>query len=274
MHIDVPSRSTRTPRRGAAATAATIIAWTALVLATPRTDVQRYVTVVDSDGRPVLGLSHEDFALKDGGVRRPIVSVEPATAPISVNVIVAGFSAAELGEVTNEIESLQATRKSTSDSPALMVTTPDAPDLHTDLATLPGAIDASARSQIADGFDRRMVLAIVKRGASEPAINADASADVVDALTDAKSALWTLEVAPPATATSLDKLLSSATDASGSVRTKVKSTADLAGAARDLFYIWRGQYLVTYTWPDPMLSFFKLEVRHDRGVVLTTGWER
>lgn len=268
--------TTHAPRRSAAV-AATIIAWTTLVFATPRTDAQRYVTVVDADGRPVLGLSHEDFALKDGGVRRPIVTVEPATAPIAVKVVARGFSSAEMADVTKAIAALQSTRASTPDSPVLYVAAPDSDDRQ-DLGTLPDAIAQAAAAQVADGFDRRMVLALVRRTASDNTIAPDAATGVVDALTDAKAALWTLEVAPagasaPASSP-LDKVLAAATDASGSIRTKVKTTSDLANAARDLFYLWRGQYLVTYTWPDPMLSFFKLEVRHDRGVVLTTGWER
>ena len=262
--------------RWVAAGAAAFLAWTTLVLATPRTDAQRYVTVVDADGRPVLGLSHEDFALKDGGVRRPIVNVEPATAPISAVVLVRGFAPADANEIAKAIDALKAARASTPNSPALQVTMASSDSQ--DSLTLPAAIEDAGRSQVSDGFDRRMVLSIVHRGANEDRLDAGAEIDVVDALTDAKAALWTLEVDPsggkPSTTSALEKLLAAGTDASGSVRTHVKSTADLASAAQDLFYLWRGQYLVTYMWPDPMLSFFKLEVRHDRGVVLTTGWER
>jgi hypothetical protein len=262
--------------RWVAAGAVALLAWTTIVLAAPRTDAQRYVTVIDADGRPVLGLSHEDFALKDGGVRRPIVSVEPATAPISAVVVVRGFAAADANEIAKAIDALKAVRASTPGSPALQVTM--ASSETQDTSTIPAAIDEAARSQVSDGFDRRMVLSIVRRGGQEDGLDAEAANDVVDALTDAKAALWTLEVDPAggkaATASPLEKLLATATDASGSVRTHVKSTADLPSAAQDLFYLWRGQYLVTYMWPDPMLSFFKLEVRHDRGVVLTTGWER
>jgi hypothetical protein len=34
------------------------------------------------------------------------------------------------------------------------------------------------------------------------------------------------------------------------------------------------QYLVTYTWPDPMLGAFNLVTRHEAGRVLVPVWSR
>jgi hypothetical protein len=34
------------------------------------------------------------------------------------------------------------------------------------------------------------------------------------------------------------------------------------------------QYVVTYLWPNPMLSTFSIATRHDRGDVLVPAWAR
>jgi VWFA-related protein len=47
-----------------------------------------YVTVMDDDGKGVTGLTASDFALKEGGRDRAIVSVEPASARMRMAILV------------------------------------------------------------------------------------------------------------------------------------------------------------------------------------------
>lgn len=46
-----------------------------------------YVTVADAQGRPVTGLGADDFFLELDGTRQEVISVEPASEPLSVVVL-------------------------------------------------------------------------------------------------------------------------------------------------------------------------------------------
>src|SRR5690606_36130652 len=47
-----------------------------------------YVTVVDNDGQPVAGLTPADFRLRENNRDREIASVEPATEPMRIALMV------------------------------------------------------------------------------------------------------------------------------------------------------------------------------------------
>ena len=55
------------------------------------------VLVQDRDGRPVTGLSPDDFALYEGGERRSIIEFHSETAPIGVAVLVDGSGSMGIG---------------------------------------------------------------------------------------------------------------------------------------------------------------------------------
>jgi hypothetical protein len=64
-----------------------------LMLAVPAAGVAQttrhvYVTVVGNDGSPVADLGPKDFRLREGGRDREVVSVEPATAPMRIALMV------------------------------------------------------------------------------------------------------------------------------------------------------------------------------------------
>ena len=84
-----------------------------LTLATPRADQTRYVSKVESvrievlateRGRPVVGLTAEDFEVKDNGVVQTVRLVDGDTTP--VNVMIALDSSASLS--TDRLERLRA----------------------------------------------------------------------------------------------------------------------------------------------------------------------
>ncbi|MGE5361125.1 MAG: hypothetical protein ACM3NQ_19075, partial [Bacteroidales bacterium] len=54
----------------------------------PDRDRTMFVTVVDGSGAPVKGLRPDDFVVREDGVQREILRVEPATGPIEITLLV------------------------------------------------------------------------------------------------------------------------------------------------------------------------------------------
>ena len=75
--------------------------------ANQQTFAQKYVTVVGLEGRPVTGLGSEDFSLRDGAVRRPVQAAEPATQPLAIGVVMAGFESAATPPVAQALEEVR-----------------------------------------------------------------------------------------------------------------------------------------------------------------------
>ena len=67
-----------------------VLASTLAPAAAPLADVLRtvYFSAVDAKGAPVADLTAADLTVKEGGKNYPIAAVEPATAPMSVSILV------------------------------------------------------------------------------------------------------------------------------------------------------------------------------------------
>jgi hypothetical protein len=117
------------------------------------------------------------------------------------------------------------------------------------------------------------VLLIVRRHPNEEATVPER---LTDALFRAKAALWTIEVAgaKPVSNRKLDDVLAAGAQVSGALRKTVSGSAALPAAVAHVVDLLRSQYVVTYTWPDPMLSQLVFTTRHDRGAVLAPAWSR
>jgi hypothetical protein len=123
--------------------------------------------------------------------------------------------------------------------------------------------------------DRRTVLAIM-RPQSDDAPQGSRTR-LVDAIAGARAALWTVEVAPATSGApkpNLDEALTEGVRTSGALRERLSAGADVPAATARVGARWLSQYLVTYTWPEPMVSVFSLTTRHDAGEVLTPAWMR
>ena len=261
---------------------------------------QVYAIVVDSEGWPVRGLSAEDFSLRDGSVRQAVLGVQPATNPVWTAVIVRGFAREDMPALRRAIEVLAKTtrtgaagsrtgvmRAAASGSTWAEVTA-DMTDAAWDtmLAAGSGSV-ADAIGQACAALrdaptDRRAVVTILKRRSDDALLKVDGL--LTDSLFNVGAALWTIELpgstesapvsAPVAGSVKLDDLLNDATKFSGALRERVPDTSALAAMAERVGHFLFVQYIVTYLWPNPMLSTFSIATRHDRGDVLVPAWAR
>jgi len=261
---------------------------------------QVYAIVVDTDGWPVRGLSAEDFSLRDGSVRQAVLSVEPATNPVWTAVVVRGFDREEWPAVRRAIETLAKTTKNGASGSRTGVmraastgsvwteVTPEVTDAAWEamFSAASGSIldaigEASAALRNAP-TDRRAVVAILKRRNDDAVVKSNGL--LTDSLFSVGAALWTIELSTatgsaPAPAVSagsakLDDVLNDATKFSGALRERVPDTPALTPMAERVGHFLFVQYIVTYLWPNPMLSTFSIATRHDRGDVLVPAWAR
>jgi hypothetical protein len=264
----------------------------AAALGAQGTLAQTYATVLNEQGGPVRGVQAADLVLRDGGVRQGVVDAVAAREPLAVAVVVFGFGAGELAEVERAIDqsvrALGAGNPATQvgligpDSGATMIK-PGETDWH---ASLDRLASAPAGSSFVDAViagcdvlkaappDRRVVLGIVETHGAADVNRPDRLSAAVNA---GRVALWTVEVGatgPPERRPAVDAALNDAIRLGGSLRQPVKSRAGVSSGVAAVVDCLLSQYLVTYGWPDPMLSEFNLVTRHDAGRVLTPAWSR
>ena len=276
----------------AGACAAVIAVTAAAGLAAQGSRASIYATVLNERDQPVRGLQSADLVLRDGGVRQGSVDAQPASEPLAVAVVIYGFDAADVVSIRPSID--DAARKLRMGNPATQVglvgaepnvvmfggdvtawavavnatsTTPAAP-------SVVDAIIKASQALAAAPPDRRTVIAIVKAGEAK---TIDRPERLTQSLAAGRVALWTVELAVSGAApwtTAMNAALDEAARQGGALRQPSTSVdqvkAHLAVAVDCLL----SQYLVTYNWPDPMLSTFSLVTRHDVGRVLTPSWSR
>jgi len=259
-------------------------------------DAQKYITVLDADRHPVLGLSAEDFAMRDGAVRQPVIDVEPATAPLSIAVVLEGFEAGDRTDVTAALAAMRRPllaadaghRLGLLDTvapggPSLVDVTTDRARMDAAVAGLIGPAGPAGRPAFIDALlaacqalrsaptDRRVVVAIARRHPGDGGVSQPTR--LTDAIFTGRVALWTIEVGPVQT-TALDRAIGDGVDFSGALRGVVPAMPALPTAADDLTNLLLSQYVLTYAWPNPMLSQVSISIRHDRGIVLAPIWTR
>ena len=244
------------------------------------------VTVTDDAHKPVTGLAAEDFAIKDGGARQPVISAEPATGPLAVETLVTEWMEAEapaaLEKAAAEIIH-EADAANTIGATTLTVEGPHGMALFS--APPPPVDPRRYELAINDGvFDRppelgksptnrRALVVIVNAPATLRDSGSRLSSDLLDRLRVVKASLWVVDLTPisPLANNKLDSLIT----ASGGMHTSVKDPKDLASAARDVAtLLTTSQYIVTANVAVTASGPLPLATRHDRGIVLTPIWPR
>ena len=227
---------------------------------------QKYVTVVANDGRPMAGLASEDFNLRDGDTRRPMQGAEPATTPLAIELVSDGFGegdSAMLDGLTQQARVALAKSGSRDHFGVMRVKGP---------AVMYTLLDACAAIDAASS-DRRAIVAVIRQRASDPPITEPYR--LTDALKSVRASLWAIVlVDDKKLSPSLDSALASAAQVSGGMREVVTTTAAVSEAQTRVLQLLSSQYLVTFLWPDPMLSQLNIVTRHDSGTVLAPVWNR
>jgi hypothetical protein len=277
-------------------------AWSVWVFVQPQTR-QFCVTVMDDDRKAVTGLGAEDFALKDGGARQPVVASEPARDPLMIAIVIAGFppeaGAPLVGAVnaltsvvdasnpeSHEVLVLEGTKGDPGTSPLLPgVRLHDADVVFSGGRGVGAALNAAARALGSAGpSGRRAIVAFIDGSASDQSDQSDQTDQVagrMGPIQGSKIALWTVELPParptgtrppPAVATSA---LDRAVQAGGGLRWRVDTLSGLEPGARGVAALLAtAQYVVTIELPVLFNGPVPIATRHDRGVVLVPIWSR
>ena len=276
----------------ACACAAAIAVTAAAGLAAQGSRATTYATVLNERDQPVRGLQSADLVLRDGGVRQGIVDAQPAIEPLAVALVIDGFDAAALTSIRPAVD--DAVRKLRTANPATQIglvgAEPNVVMFGGDATAWAAAVDATATTPAAPSVvdaiikasqalaaappDRRTVIAIVKAGGAK---TIERPERLVTSVAAGRVALWTVELGAPGVApwpTAMNAALGEATRQGGALRQPSTSLDQVKAHLAVVVDCLLSQYLVTYNWPDPMLSTFSLVTRHDAGRVLTPSWSR
>lgn len=257
-----------------------LLALSALTVASPLRAQQPArtwcVTAMDDDHKPVTGLGQEDFALKDGGARQPVVSVEPATGPIAIGLVFWGPLMGTSG-VGHELNGLNPASRVVAN--AAIAASDQKPGF-----LLQSIEQVAATVSHTQGFERRAIILVVS--AAIPARQLQAVTTLAQVVERSETPLWTVETVadtdgPPRSAaqprprTAADDILDAAVAVGGGMRWRVKTGDELAdGAVRVAALLSAAQYFVTANLPAIYTPPAPIATRHDRGVVLVPAWPR
>ncbi len=262
-----------------AASARVVLMLTALWVAAPlaQEDTARiYVTVVDKSGKPMRGLTAADFSVAENDVVKTVISVEPATEPLSVALLVDRFGQdANYGVITVRaaiaamIKPLLASHPETEVSittidPAAVpqIAFTNTPMRFTNFinhvvtgveqSVVLNGVEMAALSMREAKHRRRAIMAIFA-GYKVDASSGDGTR-LADVLRNSGASLWTLEgrssFSSPAIAPIRDQALYMAVPISGGMASTVSAGAGIENQARRLSDALVAQYVVTYGVPS------------------------
>jgi VWFA-related protein len=259
------------------------------------------VAVVDRQHAPVTGLAPRDFAVREGGVAREIISVAPAATPLTVGIVADDSQATQ--PLSAELRAgLHALAKELYGAPqgteVALMTTGERPTRVVDFTALSSQLDDGIRrvfprtgagSYLLDGIlemagllarqqaPRPTIIAIVAE--SGPEFSAATRERIESALRQQRIALWTIVLQSSASGLSTERreraevVVDLARESGGLARTVV-APQGLESACRSVGALLRTEYDVVYGRPDTLIPPKDREVRTTREgtTAIATRW--
>jgi hypothetical protein len=235
-----------------------------------------FVTVMDGAGAPIRNLTSSDFAVRENGLVKEIVSARLADEPMSVELLTdglgqdTGFSAPQLRAALALIAAGIRRANAASaiglmrfDGAAVQQVKLSAPAADLDsairrlftnnsLPVLLEAIDDSGRTLAKAEHARRAIVAIV--AGYKPDGSGIASAPAADRLRRSGASFWAIEArsvaGEPPVNTNRDAILRLGTDYSGGFHDTISTGTALESSAQRLLDLLLAQYVIEYAAPD------------------------
>ena len=267
-----------------AGSAVTLASHTAVDTSPVRAEVTRrvYLSAADSKGAPITDLTAADITVKEGGKEQPVASLQPASAPIQVAILVddGGTGAFQLAVA----QFLQKTVGHGQFSISLL--TPQAQkivDFTDDVAALKGAMGRlGQRGRLQTDGDQMLeaiadaAKALQQRKAERPVILAMTLAGGQPHSIEPKNVLTALRSSGAGlnvvcgTNADVGMVMGDGPTFSGGLNEQAATGAAFATAAVKVADALAHQYLLTYTLPDGVKMSERVSVATSRkGVTLT-----
>ena len=257
-----------------------------------------YAAVTDKGGKPLKGLTAAQFAVGEDRTMKTVLSVEPATGPLSVALLVDRFGPdatfsilAVRGAIDSIVKTLHAANRDseislTTIDPAAVPQLPftmSAVELSNVIKRLPPGVDQSvlldgivtaSRSMAAAKYPRRAIVAVV---AGYKVEGSSVEGPVLaSALRQSRASLWVVEgrssFGGGAPNGARDAMLPLAVPASGGASVSVGVGTALETMAKRLTETLASQYAVTYAAPSASASALAVSVNVKNAKVLAPAW--
>jgi VWFA-related protein len=239
-----------------------------------------YVSVLDKEGAPVPNLGPADFVVREDKRTREILSVEPATAPMQVALLVDNSSRSrnsirDIRDATNEfikgmtsgVVRNEVAVVAVAERPTVLVDySADQPRLLAGAGRIFTQMDSGAYLldglfEVSQGFKKReasrpVIVAISTNG---PELSTRYHDQIVSALRGVGAAFSVVMVGPPPTDVLSSEgreraaTLSQGTQDTGGRYDNVLAASALAGRLKQVANELTHQYLVTYARPDTLI---------------------
>jgi VWFA-related protein len=265
------------------ASAAVVFSIGLLCTLTPSAQAPRrsiYASVLDKDGAVVPNLGPADFIVREDNRTREILSVEPATAPMQVALLVdnsarSSPSIRDIRDATNEfikgmtsgVVRNEMVVVAVAERPTVLVDyTADQPKLLAGAGRIftqsnSGAYLLDGLLEISQGFKKReasrpVIVAISTNG---PELSNRYHDQIISALRGVNATFSVVMVGPPPTDVISSEgreralTLSQGTEATGGRYDNVLAASALAGRLKQVANELTHQYLVTYARPDTLI---------------------